>query len=204
MFPALKKQKLASRFGGFALEVFSVVFAVLLALVANDWRESRSTEELTQRSIASIKQELETNLILVQNAHEHHGKILDFIRKRLPTKGEPSKATADSILAELYKEGIIKPAAVVAIAWSTAQISGGIQGIDFDVVLSFSKVYAFQNDYQRATQATNNAMNIARFIGAESSSILAGIYESVNTHWWHEKRLIEAYNEAIKNITQTN
>lgn len=191
------------RIGTIAIEIFSVVFAVLLALAANDWRDSQVVETLIRRSVTSIAQEIKNNLMLVRQAHDHHKNVLNRIREVLSEDGEISRTNAQAILEELYESGIVKPGAVVETAWSTAKISGAIQGIDYGIALSLSQVYAFQADYQMATNTTHSAMNLAQFLGAKSDDYLLGIYQGVTTHWWLEKRLINAYQEALEKIEQS-
>ncbi len=191
------------RIGTLALEVLSVVLAVLLALAADDWRDARAAESLTRRSIASIAEEIDSNLQLVQEAHDHHQYVLEQIRDSYPEDSELSESDAQNILLDLYRVGVIRPGTVLDTAWSTAQMSGAIKGLEYEIALSLSKVYAVQADYRMATVSITNAMNLAQFLGAESSDYLSGIYEGVNSHWWHEERLMSAYQEALQKIGES-
>lgn len=191
------------RIGTLALEVLSVVLAVLLALAADDWREARAAGSLTRRSIASIAEEIESNLLLVEVAHDHHQTVLDRIRDSYPEDSELSEADAEILLLDLYRGGILAPATVLDTAWSTARMSGAVEGLDYEIALALSKVYAVQADYRMTTQSMANAMNMAQFLGSESGDYLAGIYQGVNNHWWQEERLMSAYREALQKIGES-
>lgn len=203
MFNPLKERKLGSRIGVVILEVFSVVLAVVLALAANDWRESRATKDLTRISVEAIAEELGANLEAVGQAHEYHGKVLEQIRTSLPQNVTPTEEEAQSLYLELYKSGIFRRATVVDAAWVTAQSSGATNGLDFGLALSLSKTYTFQSDYLGMSRSARNAAELALYLGASPVHYLFGTYESLNGYWWQEEALIGAYQEALQTIEQS-
>jgi hypothetical protein len=128
-----------------ALEAALVVFGVVLAFAANEWREHRADQARARHAISSILEELRANRDAVASSLEYHMLLLQTI------EGARRSGVAPGI--ESFSRGFIAPASVYRTAWESASTTGAIAGVDFDTLLRLSRVYAQQARYE--AQATS-------------------------------------------------
>ena len=119
-------------------EFISVSFAVLFALLLNQWREDYNHEKLADKTIINIKKELSEN-----------SEILDtYIPKHKTTLRE-----IDSLIAIAYKDENtsnknIDLTIMNSSAWEMAKITNAVFYMNFDLVNNLSKVYKLQAYYE--------------------------------------------------------
>ena len=119
-------------------EVFSVVFAVLLALGVNEWRTSKNNEELGSEAFKKIVTEVKRNKDKVDSLLQNHKKIL---------------ADIDSVIARLKRKdnnlsfGQIIFETPSSTAWEAAKLTSAINYLDYDKVEKITSVYATQKTY---------------------------------------------------------
>jgi hypothetical protein len=128
------------------LEAGSVVFAVLLALGVDEWRERRNQEALAERARVSILEEIRANREELRNTREANRALLQKIEAALPRLAEDPGARleegSDVQLAINYQLALLSSA-----AWQTAQMTQAAHFIDYDWVTRVSRVYDQQALY---------------------------------------------------------
>ncbi|MGW8265871.1 MAG: hypothetical protein ACWGSQ_05845 [Longimicrobiales bacterium] len=119
------------------LEGGMVVFAVIVALGVDEWRESRQNAELAERALAGIAAEIESNRReLVENG-EANQALLTRVRE----------AARDSVLPDDFNV-TFEYSLISASAWETAQVTRATQFIPLDRVQTLAKLYGLQALYQ--------------------------------------------------------
>lgn len=118
-----------------AIEVFSVILAVSLALIGNDYRENINNEKLAKIAINNVKDEIRSNKSLLAKSIEAHEKTITYLNKFLATQ------VADSTQQEYFFERLEET------AWETMKISRVIENIDFQFTQKISKIYTEQKIY---------------------------------------------------------
>lgn len=118
-----------------AIEVFSVILAVSLALIGNDYRENINKEKLAKIAIANIKNEIKSNKALLAKSIEAHEKTIAYLNKFLATQ------VADTTQQEYFFERLEET------AWETMKISQVSEHIDFQFTQKISKIYTEQKIY---------------------------------------------------------
>ena len=92
------------------LEFISVVFAVLLALFLNGWRESMKTNELVERVQHTIKEEVAHNREEVEAVIGYHRNLVRELRQnthlinKIPIKGLPFNIASDKQFENYFRE----------------------------------------------------------------------------------------------------
>ena len=128
------------------LEAGSVVFAVLLALGVDEWRERRDQEALAERARASILEEVRANREELRGTLEPNRALLRKIEAALPRLAEDPGARieegSDVQLAITYQVALLSSA-----SWRTAQMTQAAHFLDFDWVTRVSRVYDQQDLY---------------------------------------------------------
>jgi hypothetical protein len=128
------------------LETVSVVFAVLLALGVDEWRERRNQEALAERARASILEEVRANREELRGTREANRALFEKIEAALPRLAEDPGARieegSDVQLAVTYQVALLSSA-----SWQTAQMTQAAHFLDFDWVTRISRVYDQQALY---------------------------------------------------------
>ena len=123
-----------------ALEAGLVVFGVVLAFAANEWREHRARMARAEHALESIVDELRANRDAVETARQYHAGLLAAIREAGRTGVEPG--------IETFPRGFITPATVHRTAWESASATGALEALDLATLLKLSRVYEQQERYE--------------------------------------------------------
>jgi hypothetical protein len=122
----------------FIVEVFSVVFAVLLALGVNEWRESNNNEDLATEALSKVIQEIESNQNRLSKVLLNHKNIITEI---------------DTVISKLKRKddivgfGDIIFEAPSRTAWDAAVLTAAVNYLDYDMVEKITSVYSTQKVY---------------------------------------------------------
>jgi hypothetical protein len=123
------------------LEAAMIFFAVILALAAEEWREDRDRDELADRALRAVIEELRSNRDEIERTGSQNLEGLDAAR---------------SVLADLEagrdrgEVGIgLEVALLSSAAWQSAQMSQAVQYLDLDVMRRLSEAYEVQDLYDR-------------------------------------------------------
>lgn len=112
-----------------AIEFLSVVFAVLLALVVNEWRESVNKNNLAEKAKQNIITEIKSNFDKLQITRDNHKETIDSLA--VVYGGSKSPETVGNINFELLTTG----------AWETARITNALNYMNLEMVSEISEVY---------------------------------------------------------------
>ncbi len=121
-------------------EFISVSFAVLIALLVNQWREDHNNGKLAEKAIFNIEQELHENKDAMDILIPSHKSILSQIDSIIGTK-EKNISTVDSNIS-------IDVTLISSSAWEMAEITNAIFYLDFDDANKMAKVYNLQSYYE--------------------------------------------------------
>ena len=119
------------------LEAAMVVFAVVVALGVDEWRESRQNAQLAQRALAGIEAEIESNRKELAENGEANQALLARVRE----------AVRDSVLPDTLSVNF-EYSLISSSAWETAQVTRATQFIPLDRVQTLAKLYGLQTLYQ--------------------------------------------------------
>ena len=121
------------------LEAVSVVFAVLLALAVNEWRDQRDDREVAAQARRSIEAEVAENRADLGRALQTNASALRALATSSPAV--PDSAVEVGLSLEL--------AQLSSAAFGTAQATGAASGIEFGWLLSAARAYDLQELYGR-------------------------------------------------------
>ena len=121
-------------------EFISVSFAVLIALLVNQWREDNNNDKLAEMAIYNIKQEIQENKDVMDILIPTHNSVLSKIDRIIERK-EKYNSTVDSTIS-------IDVTLISSTAWEMAEITNAIFYLDFDDANKLAKVYNLQSYYE--------------------------------------------------------
>jgi hypothetical protein len=115
-----------------ALEAVSVVFAVLIALGVDEWREDRANAQLADQAIRSIVTEIRSNQEEFRGANEANRAVIARLQE----------AASDPDLQgfELQFEYSLLSEA----SWQTAQMTRAAHFIEYETVQRIARLYDLQ------------------------------------------------------------
>jgi len=178
-------------------ESLFVVLGVVLAFLANEYRQQKQDENRAVMAIQSIVLEVETNKNSILDALNYHTSLIDtlssFVRenegKRIPD-------------IKIFNKGFIAPAELLENAYNTAIATDVLNNHKYDVVLQIGNLYARQESYnlqkERAGSIIYNAIyeNGSEGILKNYANLLSIIY----TFIYKENELLNTYNIALKEL----
>jgi hypothetical protein len=172
-------------------EAFFVVFGVILALGANEWRQSAAAQRHADRAAANIEAELRANRALVLASMEYHNGLVAMLGERGKT-GEP-------IYPREFSRGFIFPALVEGTGWEVAKETGAVADMDYDRVLEYSSLYGSQQRYRTQAELVGGMIYQKMFDGGINSitdnhkNLLSIIY----TFIYRENGLLREYDAVL-------
>jgi hypothetical protein len=172
-----------------------IVFSVLFALALDQWLQDRERTADAQTALASIRAELEANVLNVERARANHRAMQDSLT-RYVTLNEP-------LPPSIYLGGIFNPAPTYAVAWESARVTGVMRDVPYELVLGLSRVYDEQYRYRELADALvqDIMMQIRRegadpVLGDGSTGFIA-IQEDFSNR---EQHLLEAYRAILTTL----
>lgn len=119
-----------------ALEVFSIVLGVLVALAVSEWQESRQIEERTRAALGIVRTELAQNLRLLEIVHENNVALTERLAEN------PSGLDQDANFLPALQTS--------DAAWETLRTTGLAGYVDLDLMVQLSEAYSLMDVYRRS------------------------------------------------------
>ncbi len=178
------------------LEAVSVVFAVLLALAVDEWRETQSRNALAARARASIIEEIRSNESELRNIRDKNRALLQRIEEALPrVKQEPETSVEFNFQIALLSSS----------SWHTAQMTQAANFLDFDWVRRVSKVYELQELYVTSQSAVVERLSgISEILEDDPQRMLTIIAERLRVALRLQDSLLEEYAKVLGKTDATS
>ncbi len=180
--------------GKMALEVFSIVLGVLLALAVSEWQENRNNTERASVALTNVRAELQSNLNLLQLIYPNNSKIVEGIES--DQANTPEDAT------------VIPGVQMRSSAWQTLATTGLGNFVEYQLLIELSQLYSMIEVYkQTAYSFIGSNMDLAATATALDRSVdnerfsenFLGFFQMLVQI---EEALIEAHQNAIASIDQ--
>jgi hypothetical protein len=138
----------------------AIVFSVLLALVLDDWRQSRDERQLVEAVGLSLLVELEGNQRLLEDRLPLHEALLDSLGVRVAQRISGSTAARPGqtgfgvpTLDELgFDEGLRIETSFSTSAWEAARATEAITRLPLDQLFLLAGAYTTQEDLRRSAE----------------------------------------------------
>ena len=170
-----------------------VTLGVLLALLANEWAQSRASKKQAKTALAAITEELRSNRKAVAASLAYHEQLALTLRSgKQDQNWKPTPAT--------FSRGFISPAETYHTAWDSASQTGAFAHLPYDKVLELSKVYALQENYREQARTSGQIIYAELYRGGMTSMIdnYRNLAIIIHTFTYRERQLLERYDEVLK------
>jgi len=190
----------ASEYRKHLVEAAFVVLGVVLALLANEWRQTRADKARAESARQSIIAELQANLETVNDAYTYHSHLGRELTLHLSNK------TEKQLGIRLFSKGFIHPANTFRTAWEAARSTGALRHMVYEDVLLFSRTYALQERYERQQDMAGNAIYRKIMEGGVYHVMQqpVALRDMVNSLSYKEEELASTYTDALKQLKQKN
>ena len=177
------------------VETFAVVLGITVALFASDWQADRADRARAAQVRTSIVEEVRANRAAVAEASAYHGALMDSLRP-LMAPGAPSPPI------RLFARGFVSPARTLTTAWDAATATDAIALLDYGEVLTFSRLYAAQQNYGQASGESGRIIYAELFEKGFGGVVanyrnLASLISSAH---YLEQGLLAEYDETLRAV----
>lgn len=175
-------------------EATFVVLGVVLALAANEWRQSAARSERAERALVGIVDELRTNREAVASALDYHQGLSATIRELAAGSGTPRVDT--------FSRGFVAPAPVYATAWQSAAATGVLEDLDFGVVLDLSRLYAHQERYEVQARGVSSVIYGELYRGGTEAVVAnyRNLASLIHSFAYRERELLGLYDRTLAEL----
>jgi len=180
--------------GRIALEIFSIVLGVLLALAVSEWQEQQNNKERAATALGNVRAELQSNLDLLNIIYPNNSRVVEAI-----SSGENANSEDEMVVPGVQLR---------SSAWQTLTTTGLGNYIDYDLLVGLSQLYAMIDVYRQTAYSVISAnMNMSATATALGSSIDNDLFSKNFLAYFQmqvqiEAALLDEHQNAIETIDQ--
>jgi len=188
-------QRKSRTLGQIALEVFSIVLGVLLALGVSEWQEKRNNTERAGIAVANVRAELESNLKLLEIIHPNNALIVESIMS-----GEEDSQDGNTFIPGVQ---------IRSSAWQALGSTGLGHFVDYEILIELSQLYSMIDVYRTTSYGfISSNMNMAATAAALDTAVDNKRFsQNFSTYFQMmmqiEEILIDAHKNAISKIDES-
>lgn len=168
---------------GLLLEAMSIVFAVLLALGVNEWREARREQQTVALALASIQREMEGNRLFLDRRLPYYQQVYTELDSLVAVHGEATSLRA----VDVPSWRGFNPPILRRSSYEAAITTQAFSHMDFQTADALARLYSFQGFFEKlveqvmaaALQGEYDTLREARLIFQEMNQVggeLKGYY----------------------------
>ena len=183
------------------LESFFVMLGVLLALIADEWRQNHDDEQRADRALTSVIDELARNRKAVAQSLDYHLEITSRLRQ-FEEQLQSGQTTASTPDGTLFKAGFLHPAALTSTAWDSAKATDAVSHMPYERVLELAQVYDDQRSYADQSHEVEQLI-FAKLFNEGFDGMLrnhANLLTVASTFWFRECRLLHEYDATFERL----
>lgn len=175
------------------LEAGMIFLAVLLALAAEEWRETRDRQALADRALAAVVEELRSNAEELEETGLRNAERIESARVIL----QQLEAGEERLEADVGLEVALLSAA----AWQSAQMSQAVQYFDLEVMRQLSEAYEIQDLYDRLqTRAIDAMTDLLRTAEEDPTAAVRQGVMSLGVLEGIQGSLLEVYRQVLTDL----
>jgi hypothetical protein len=183
------RASLSAKWPELLLEAASVVFAVMLALFVDQWRDNRENEQLAERARNAILAEIEANRAELLESRAGQQALLDSLTAGIQNAGDrPEPGFGVDFSMSLLSSA----------AWEAATVTRAVHFLDYAWVRDIAGLYEFQELFE-ASQATmfDRITGFSQAYGTNPRAALSDLRDRVGMLLGLLDKLASAYGDAL-------
>ena len=160
------------------IEVVSIVVAVIMGFVVNEWRENRGNQRKARTAFERITQEAEENHAQLQDRQDYYRRMIAVIDSLAKTSRQIHS------YAEIPGWSGINPPMLSASSYKTAASIGVFSYMDFQTADQISKLYMIQEDLSNLRTTTIQALVTGELYREGSIRMMFVVYSELIEGWF--------------------
>jgi len=185
------RTRLRELVGHALFEASFVVLGIVLAYLANEWREKRVHRQDAAAARNAILAELSQNRDTARASLTYHTALLDTLGKLRRANSAPTMG--------VFSRGFMMPAQLSATAWEVASQTGALNHMAFADMLRFSHVYSEQRRYDTQSAGVSSVIYAELYCAGpmEMATSGTGIASLIGTFQYRERSLVALYDSVL-------
>lgn len=184
-----------------------IIFSVMLALFLDEYRSNLKEQAATQKALTNIEMEMTTNLEVLKRWQKYHEQVYVNIDGALKSEEmDSSKFIRDGMLHyySVMPNGVVQEL-IDDSAWQAFRSTQRFSNLEFETILSLSKVYKLQQSGVQNTleQILMNFSDSDFFEQSKLKQNLIVLKRAFGEIASQEEYLIFEYQKALKHLKET-
>jgi hypothetical protein len=182
------------------LESSFVMLGVLLALIADEWRQNRDDERRADRALVSVIEELGLNRAAVAQSLAYHLELTQRLSQLQTSSGGQANATTPD--RDVFQKGFLHPASMISTAWDSAKATDVVSHMPYDQVLTLAHIYDQQRSYADQSHEVEQLI-FAKLFNEGFEAMLrnhANLLTVISTFWFRECQLLREYDQSFEKL----
>ena len=148
--PVRRYERRSLRWRPLLVEALFVMLGVALALAADQWREAANQRRRADTALASIREELETNRLAVEQSLSYHSETFETLHalRQQAAAARQGGGAAPRPDGRTFSRGFVNPAQLLFTAWEAAHATDLLGHMEYADVLALARIYEQQRAYQ--------------------------------------------------------
>ena len=147
--------------GEVIIQSLAIIFSILLALWADQWKEHRVAAQLVDMSLSNFLKEIQQNEARLDDALPFHKGMRTMLAGLDKSRGIKTQAEFQDAVGV----DALRPPSLLQTAWLTAVSTGVLTKLDYETVAALSLTYTlqdrFREDSRSGMQSVMEASNFA-------------------------------------------
>ena len=160
------------------IEVVSIIVAVILGFVVNEWRENHNDRKAAETAVQRIMMEIEQNHAQLQDRYAYYTRILGAIDS-LKSVSHDIRSTAD-----VPGWTGINPPVMSASSYLTASSIGVFSSVDFETADHIAKLYIMQDELHQLGSTSIQSLISGTLFRDSSVQMLFIVYQELIDGWF--------------------
>ena len=171
------------------VEVLSIIIAVILGFVVNEWRENMNNKVKAQAALSKIAIEIEQNKKQLTEKQEYYRQMVNV----LDSLNSAKEKNIEGKISSLPNWKGFNPPLLSSSSFKTASTLGVFSYIDFDTADQIAKVYLLQDVLQQLGTTTINSLITGQIKNSDTVKLIFVIHlELING-------LLHSYDRVLNN-----
>jgi hypothetical protein len=173
------------------LQIFSIIFSILLALSVNEWKEARGRKEVANKSLENFRREIETNRDAIEKSLRDQKSVMNLLDRSLKEMHKKEEKLSVSVPS-------IDLPDVTTTTWETAMATNALAHLDYAVIQKLSGIYLQQKWLMSLEDKVFTTILASSSYDEENvEGLTMSLYTGLKNIVRVESALLELYDETL-------